>query len=73
MMKMIDVGSKPITAREAVVNGKIRLKESVIIAIKKKRIPKGDVIETAKLAGILGAKKNIRAVTLMSSNTPRLC
>ncbi len=56
-MKMIDIGKKEITEREAVVEGGILLQPSVILAIKKKKIPKGDVLETAKLAGILAAKK----------------
>ena len=56
-MKMIDIGKKKITEREAVVEGKILLSPSVILAIKKKEIPKGDVLEAAKLAGILAAKK----------------
>ena len=56
-MAMIDIGNKDVTAREAVVEGKVYLKASVISDIKKKKIPKGDVLEAAKLAGILAAKK----------------
>lgn len=56
-MKMIDVGKKEITERKAIVEGKVLLKPSVILAIKRKRIPKGDVLEAAKLAGIIAAKK----------------
>lgn len=55
-MKMIDIGKKKIVKREAVVEGRIFLTPSVISAIKKGQIPKGDVLETAKLAGILAAK-----------------
>ncbi|MBC8359593.1 MAG: cyclic pyranopterin monophosphate synthase MoaC [Candidatus Omnitrophica bacterium] len=56
-MKMVDVGQKIISKREAVVEGRVCLKPSIILAIKNKRIPKGDVLEAAKLAGILAAKK----------------
>lgn len=56
-MQMIDVGSKDITKREAVVRGKVFLKPSVIQVIRKKKLPKGDVLEAAKIAGILAAKK----------------
>ena len=56
-MKMIDIGKKNVTEREAIVEGKVFLKPSVISDIKKKKIPKGDVFEAAKLAGMLAAKK----------------
>lgn len=54
---MIDIGKKKITSREAVAEGKIILKTDVLTAIKKERIPKGNVLEAARLAGILAAKK----------------
>ena len=56
-MKMISISEKEVTNREAVVEGKVSLKPSVILDIKNKKIPKGDVIEAAKLAGILAAKR----------------
>ena len=56
-MKMIDISKKVVTEREAVVEGRVYLKASVIQAIKEKKIPKGDVLEAAKLAGILAAKR----------------
>ena len=57
MMKMIDIGEKDITARKASVRGTIYLEPGTIQDIKNKKIPKGDVLETAKLAGIMAAKK----------------
>ncbi len=56
-MGMIDISKKELTAREAIAEGSVAIKPSVILAIKKKKIPKGDVLEAAKLAGILAAKK----------------
>jgi len=56
-MKMIDVGGKDVTLREAIVEGMIILKPEVLKAIKRGDIPKGNVLEAAKLAGILAAKK----------------
>ena len=56
-MKMVDIGNKDITEREAVVEGIVSLSPKAILAINKKSIPKGDVLETARLAGILAAKK----------------
>ncbi len=56
-MKMVDISVKEITKREAVAEGRVYLKQDVIRLIRDKKIPKGDVLEAAKLAGILAAKK----------------
>jgi len=61
---MIDIGEKQITKREAIVEVKIHLKQSVIRAIKEKKIPKGDVLEAARFAGILAAKKTPEIIPL---------
>jgi len=54
---MIDISKKRIAEREAVVEGSIRLDPSLVNDIKNKRIPKGDVLEAAKISGMLAAKK----------------
>lgn len=56
-MKMVDISKKGTTEREAVVEGSVSLNPKVILAIKKRRVPKGDVLGAARLAGILAAKK----------------
>ena len=56
-MVMVDIGDKGVTRREAVAEGAVFLKPKVVRLIKNKRIPKGDVLETARIAGILAAKK----------------
>lgn len=63
-MGMIDISMKKVTEREAVVEGKIYLKPEVLKLIKNKKIPKGDVLDAAKLAGILGAKKTSQIIPL---------
>jgi cyclic pyranopterin monophosphate synthase len=63
-MSMIDISKKKITLREAVAEGKIILKPAVLLAIKKKAIPKGEVLETAKVAGILAAKRTAELIPL---------
>ena len=63
-MKMIDIGKKDVTEREAIVRGTICLEPKTIQDIKNKKIPKGDVLETAKLAGIMAAKKTPDLVML---------
>jgi len=63
-MKMIDIGEKKVTLREAIVEGKITLKPKIIELIKKNKIPKGNVLEAAKIAGILAAKKTPEIIPL---------
>lgn len=55
--KMVDVGHKPVTAREAVAEGFITIKPDTLRAIAEGRVPKGEVLNTARIAGILGAKR----------------
>lgn len=55
--KMVDVGHKPVTAREAVAEGFIRLKADTLRAIAEETVPKGEVLNTARIAGILAAKR----------------
>lgn len=63
-MGMIDVGGKDPTRREAIAEGAVYLKPGVIKKILAKKIPKGDVLEAARLAGILAAKKTPDLVPL---------
>ena len=56
-MGMIDIRAKEVTEREAIVEGIVFIRPEVIRAIKKKKVPKGDVLEAARVAGILAAKK----------------
>jgi cyclic pyranopterin phosphate synthase len=55
--KMVDVGAKPITRREALAEGFITLQASTLAAIAAEKVPKGEVLNTARIAGILAAKR----------------
>jgi cyclic pyranopterin monophosphate synthase len=55
--KMVDVGHKPVTAREAVAEGFISLQPATLDAIASGNVPKGDVFAAARIAGIMAAKK----------------
>ncbi len=55
--RMVDVGRKPVTAREAVAEGFIALAPATIDAIAAGNVPKGDVFAAARIAGIMAAKK----------------
>jgi cyclic pyranopterin phosphate synthase len=55
--QMVNVGHKPVTAREAVAEGSITLQPATLQAIADEAIPKGEVLNTARIAGILAAKR----------------
>jgi len=54
---MIDISSKDVVERTATASGEIRLKKSTISAIKSGETKKGNVIETARVAGMQAAKR----------------
>ncbi|MGH7643704.1 MAG: cyclic pyranopterin monophosphate synthase MoaC [Candidatus Dormibacteria bacterium] len=54
--RMVDVGDRPSTAREATAEGEVRLNQAAWAAISDGTVNKGDVLEVARLAGIMGAK-----------------
>jgi cyclic pyranopterin phosphate synthase len=54
---MVDVGHKPVTARRAVAEGYISMAASTLAAIASEKIAKGEVLGTARIAGIMAAKR----------------
>jgi cyclic pyranopterin monophosphate synthase len=62
--QMVDVSAKPLSARTAVASGKIRLRKETVDLIRKNEIAKGDVIATARLAGIQAAKQTAHLIPL---------
>mgnify|MGYP002622905761 FL=1 len=54
---MVDVSAKPVMLREAIASGEIRLQKATLSLIQKNKIAKGNVLATARLAGIMAAKK----------------
>ena len=63
-IRMVDVGAKPVTARAAEAGGFVRMAESTVAAIRERRTPKGDPLETARLAGIMAAKRTGELIPL---------
>jgi cyclic pyranopterin phosphate synthase len=61
---MVDVGGKPVTAREAVARGEVRMKAATLRAIARGRTKKGDVLAAARVAGILAAKRTHELIPL---------
>ena len=61
---MVDVTHKPSVLREAVARGEIRLQRATLDLIDRNQIAKGNVLATARLAGILAAKKTGELIPL---------
>jgi cyclic pyranopterin monophosphate synthase len=62
--RMVDVGEKPVTARSARASGLVRLAPSTLTLIRDKQLAKGDVLEVARLAGIMAAKRTSDLIPL---------
>jgi cyclic pyranopterin phosphate synthase len=61
---MVDVGGKPVTAREAVARGGITMSAEALRLIRRGAIAKGDPLQTARLAGIMAAKRTSTLIPL---------
>ncbi len=61
---MVDVGGKPVTAREAVATGRITMSAEAAAAIAAGSVKKGDVLAVARVAGIMAAKKTAELIPL---------
>ena len=61
---MVDVSEKPLTVRRAIAESFIRLSPETLSLISKGKLPKGNALETARLAGILAAKKTPHLIPL---------
>ena len=62
--RMVDVSAKPVQTREAVASGEIRLAKATLDAIESGQAAKGNVLATARLAGIMAAKKTAELIPL---------
>ena len=54
---MVDVGHKDTTSREAVAEGSVTMAPATLAAIRDGAVPKGDVLSSARIAGIMAAKR----------------
>ncbi len=64
---MVDVSAKPVTLRTATAEGRVRVSPALTKAIRNNQLRKGNVLEVAKLAGILGAKRTDSLIPLCHS------
>ena len=61
---MVDVGAKAATGRRAVAGGRITMTPEALAAIRAGDAPKGDVLSTARIAGIMAAKRTAELIPL---------
>jgi len=61
---MVDVGGKPVTRREAVARGEVRMSPAAFSALAGGALAKGDALAVARIAGIQAAKKTSEIVPL---------
>src|SRR5208283_4036424 len=63
-VRMVDVGAKPVTRREAVARGEIRMEAQTLAAIVGGQLKKGEALATARIAGIMAAKRTHELIPL---------
>lgn len=61
---MVDTGNKEITQRRAVASARVLMNEATVAALREHRTPKGDPLETARVAGIMAAKRTSDLIPL---------
>ncbi|MFE9256211.1 cyclic pyranopterin monophosphate synthase MoaC [Streptomyces sp. NPDC006879] len=62
--RMVDVSGKDVTTRTARASGRVRVAPRVIELLRGEGVPKGDALATARIAGIMGAKKTPELIPL---------
>lgn len=62
--KMVDIAAKADSVREAVAGGQISMSAEALAAIREGAVKKGDVLATARIAGIMAAKKTSELIPL---------
>jgi cyclic pyranopterin monophosphate synthase len=61
---MVDVGGKPVTERRALAQARVRMARKTAAAVRRGDAPKGDVVGTARIAGIQAAKRTAELIPL---------
>ena len=62
--KMVDISEKEVTLREARAGGRVFMEPETLSMVKENRLKKGDVLSTARIAGIMAAKKTWELIPL---------
>jgi len=62
--RVVDVGEKPVSRRSATASAQVRMQPETLALIRDRKLAKGDVLEVARLAGIMGAKQTPALIPL---------
>src|SRR3712207_4461764 len=65
--RMVDVGAKDVTGRTAIARAVVRMSPATAAAVQRGDAPKGDVLGTARLAGVMAAKRTDELIPLCHS------
>ena len=63
-VRMVDVGAKPITEREAIARGSIAMSREALRLVRSGKVKKGDPLQAARVAGIMAAKQTSALIPL---------
>jgi len=62
--RMVDVSQKPVTVREAIARGCVRMQAQTLNAIQRGEIAKGEVLAVARVAGVMAAKRTAELIPM---------
>ncbi|HEY0378583.1 MAG TPA: cyclic pyranopterin monophosphate synthase MoaC [Pyrinomonadaceae bacterium] len=63
-VKMVDTSAKEATERRAIASARVLMSPETLAAVRERRTPKGDPLETARIAGIMAAKRTAELIPL---------
>lgn len=63
-IRMVDVTEKPVTTRQAIAKGRVVMQAATLSLLREGKLPKGDALAAACLAGIIAAKETHRLIPL---------
>jgi cyclic pyranopterin phosphate synthase len=63
-VRMVDVSEKPATSRDAVARGVITMQPETLDLITEQKMKKGNVLETARIAGVMAAKRTAELIPM---------
>ena len=62
--RMVDVGEKAVVRRAATAAGRVRMAPETVALLREKALPKGDALNTARIAGVMAAKRTPELIPL---------
>ncbi len=62
--RMVDVGGKEVVRRTAVAGGRVRMSRETVELLRERALPKGDALNTARIAGVMAAKRTSDLIPL---------